>query len=238
MKKGKDKQSIFSSYCVLLMKDLRQEKRTRDMLTSMGLYSVAVIMVFGIMFSQLGKNVVILDVAGGFVWVLIVFASLLGLGRSFHFEREQGCLDGMLLAPIDHSVIYLAKVTSNTLFLFAVELITLPLFWLFFLSAETLPDAFFLSIVPLVLGTVGIAAVGTLLATITVHSSGRDVLLAVLCVPVLFPLLYSCVAATSAVLTGNSGWDVLWFNGCVGAASFDVIMILVAWLLYDQVVRT
>lgn len=228
--------SSFASYRVLLAKDLRQEMRTRDMLTSMGLYSIVVIMVFGIMFSQAGEGVEILSIAGGLVWVLIVFASLLGLGRSFSFEREQGCLEGVLLAPIDRSVIYLAKLTSNAVFLFAVELVTLPLFWLFFLSGEELPTTFFYSLLPLVLGTVGIAAVGTLLTTITVHSGGRDVLLAVLFVPALFPLLYSCVAATTAALMAQAGWDIQLFNGCVGAAGFDVIMVLVTWLLYDQVV--
>lgn len=226
----------FTAYCALVAKDVRQELRTHDMLTSMGLYSVVVLMVFGVMFMQAGDGLDVLSVAGGLVWALIVLASLMGLGRSFSFEREQGCLEGVLLAPIDRSVVYLAKLTTNLLFLGAVEAVTLPPFWFFFLVAESLPGAFALSVAPIVLGTVGISAVGTLLSTITMHARGRDVLLAVLFVPAVFPLLYCCVAATSAALLCPAGWEATFFNGVVGSAGFDVIMSVLAWLFYDYVV--
>lgn len=228
--------SGLAAYRALVAKDVRQELRTHDMLTSMGLYSVVVLMVFGVMFMQAGDGLDALSVAGGLVWVLIVLASLMGLGRSFSFEREQGCLEGVLLAPIDRSVIYLAKLTTNLLFLGAVEAVTLPLFWFFFLVGEPLPGTFALSLASIVLGTVGISAVGTLLSTITMHARGRDVLLAVLFVPAVFPLLYSCVAATSAALMCPTGWETTFFNGVVGSAGFDVIMSVLAWLFYDYVV--
>lgn len=79
---------------------------------------------------------------------MIVFASLMGLGRAFAFEKEQGCIDGLLLAPMDRSIIYLAKLTSNLLFISAVEIITLPLFYFLFLVTLEPPETFFFSLFP------------------------------------------------------------------------------------------
>lgn len=226
----------FTQFRLLLGKELRHEFRTREMLTSMGLYAFLVLIVLGAAFSQAGDMRAMGDLAGGLVWIIIVFAALLGLGRSFAYEKEGGALEGILLSPVDRGVIYLAKFTSNLLFLAAVEVIVLPLFAFFFLGMVELPDTFFASVLPLALGTVGISAVGTLLASITSHARSRDVLLAVLFIPVLFPLLYACVAATTAALAGVVEVGGAYGIGVVGSLGYDIIMAAVSWLLYDYVV--
>jgi heme exporter protein B len=228
--------STFAQYRTLLAKDLRHEFRTREMLTSMGLYAVLVLIVFGIVFALLGHDIDAKQLAGGLVWVLIVFTSLLGLGRSFAFEKESSCIEGLLLVPMDRSVIYLAKLTSNLLFLLAVEVIVLPLFYFFFLTSSHLADSFACSILPVLLGTLGISAVGTLLSSITANARGRDVLLAVLFIPVAFPLLYACVGATTACIVGADGWLDVFRVGVVMAGAYDIVMTLASWLLYDYVV--
>lgn len=228
--------STFAQYRTLLVKDLRHEFRTREMLTSMGLYAVLVLIVFGIVFALLGHDIDAKQLAGGLIWVLIVFTSLLGLGRSFAFEKESSCIEGLLLVPLDRSVIYLAKLTSNLLFLLAVEVIVLPLFYFFFLTASQLPATFMCSVMPVVLGTLGISAVGTLLSSITVNARSRDVLLAVLFIPVIFPLLYACVGATTACVMGADGWIDIFRIGVVMAGAYDIVMTLASWLLYDYVV--
>jgi len=228
--------SSFAQYRLLLAKDLRQEFRTREMLTSMGLYAVLVLIVLGVMFSQISQGVEVTPLAGGLVWVLIVFASLLGLGRSLAYEHEQQALEGLLLVPMDRGVIYLAKATSNLLFLLAVELVVLPLFYFLFLTGETPATTFFFSVIPILTGTVGIAAVGTLLASISSNARSGDVLLAVLFIPVIFPLLYSCVASTIAALTGQVELMGTFGMGVVGSLGYDIIMLAVSWLLYEYVV--
>lgn len=228
--------SAFSQYRALLAKDLQQEFRTREMLTSMGLYAFLVLIVLGTAFTQVNDPAAIADLAGGLVWVIIVFASLLGLGRSFSYEKEGGALEGLLLAPLDRGVIYLAKATSNLIFLGVVELIVLPLFYFFFLTGTDPAPTFLASMLPVFLGTVGISAVGTLLSSITAHARSRDVLLAVLFIPVLFPLLYSCVAATTAALSGSVELGGAFGTGVVGCLGYDAIMAAVSWLLYDYVV--
>jgi heme exporter protein B len=206
------------------------------MLTSMGVYALLVLVVFGAALSQVPSDFDILQMSGGLIWALIVFTSLLGLNRSFSHEKEEGSLEGILLAPLDRSVIFLAKATSNLLFLAIVEAITLPLFSFFFLTGSDLAPSLGLALGPLAAGTVGIVGIGTLLSTITMNTRGKDVLLAVLFVPLAFPLLYACVAATTAAMLGSASLMEAYLPALALAIGYDVVMILVSWLLYDFVV--
>jgi heme exporter protein B len=230
--------STFAQYRTLLAKDMRQEFRTREMLTSMGVYALLVLVVFGAALAQAAHGFDILQVSGGLIWALIVFTSLLGLNRSFSHEKEEAALEGILLAPLDRSVIFLAKATSNLLFLLAVEVIALPLFYFFFLTGSQPAPTFAMALGPLVVGTIGIAGVGTLLATITMGTRGRDVLLAVLFIPLTFPLLYACTSATTIAIVGGAMIDETYFSALALAVGYDVIMVLVSWLLYDFVVSS
>ena len=205
------------------------------MLTSMGIYALLVLIVFGAALAQAARGFDVLQVSGGLIWALIVFTSLLGLNRSFSHEKEEGALEGILLVPLDRSVIFLAKATSNLLFLAVVEVITLPLFYFFFLTGDQPASTLWMIAGPLVAGTVGIVGIGTLLATITMNTRGKDVLLAVLFIPLTYPLLYACTAATTVAVLGG---DVAgaYVPALALAAGYDVIMLLASWLLYDSVV--
>ena len=178
----------------------------------------------------------VLQMSGGLLWALIVFTSLLGLNRSFAHEKEQGCLEGILLVPLDRSVIFLAKATSNLLFLLAVEVVAVPLFYFFFLTTVTPGESFWLLAVPLFVGTVGVAGIGTLLSTITVNTRGKDVMLAVLFIPLVFPLLWACVSATTAVVVGAEGYMDVMLTSLALGVGYDVVMLLASWVLYDFVI--
>ena len=194
------KPSTFQQYKTLLRKDLEQEFRTKEMLTSMGIYALLVIIVYGAALAQTSQTTDVLQMSGGLLWALIVFTSLLGLNRSFAHEKEQGCMEGILLVPMDRSVVFLAKSTSNLLFLLVV------------------------------------AGIGTLLSTITINTRGKDVMLAVLFIPLIFPLLYACVSATTAVIVGAEGYADIMLTSLALAGGYDVIMILASWVLYDFVI--
>lgn len=230
------KVSAFAQYKALLAKDVRQELRTREMLVSMGVYALLVLTVYGAALAQVGDRLQVVSFAGGLLWALIVFTSLLGLNRSFAHETESGCLEGILLAPIDRAVVFLAKATSNLLFLLAVEVVVVPLFFLFFLSGAELAATTPLIALPLLIGTVGVAGVGTLLSTMTIDTRGKDVLLAILFIPVVFPLLYACVSATSTAFMGVEGTMGAFWSSCGVAFGYDVIMVAAAWGLYEFVV--
>ena len=228
--------STFSQYRTLLKKDLRQEFRTREMLTSMGIYAFLVIIVYGAALALTARGMDIAHMGGGLLWVLIVFTSLLGLGRSFAHEKEQGCLEGILLVPLDRSVVFLAKATANVIFMLAVEIIAVPLFYFFFMTGEPAAPTLPAIIAPLVVGTIGMAGVGTMLSTITMNTRSKDVLLAVLFIPLIYPLLFACVTATTAAITGAELWTDMFVMPLVLAAGYDVVMLLVCWVLYDFVV--
>ena len=206
------------------------------MLMSMGLYALLVIIVYGAALAQVAANLDIVQMSGGLIWSLIVFTSLLGLNRSFAHEKEQGCFEGILLVPLDRSVVYLAKATSNLLFLLAVEVVAVPLFAFFFMATAALPASFAMIVAPLFLGTVGIAGIGTMLSTITVNARGKDVMLAVLFVPLIYPLLYACVTATTAAIVGGEFWMDSFVLPLVMAGAYDVIMLALCWVLYDFVI--
>ena len=230
------KPSAFQQYKTLLAKDLRQEFRTREMLTSMGIYAFLVIIVYGAALALTANGLDVMRIGGGLLWVLIVFTSLLGLGRSFAHEKEQGCMEGIMLVPLDRSVIFLAKATANILFLIAVEIIAVPLFYFFFMSGEPVAPTFPAIVAPLLVGTVGMAGIGTMLSTITMNTRAKDVMLAVLFIPLIYPLLYACVTATTVAITGTEFWIDFFVMPLVLACGYDVVMLLVCWVLYDFVV--
>ena len=236
MSKKKAGASAWSQYKALLAKDLRIELRTREMLVSMGVYALLVLTIYGATLSQTGDALDVLNVAAGLLWALVVFTSLLGLNRSFATETQDGCLEGVLLAPTSRPTMFLAKATSNLLFLLVVEAIAVPLFFIFFLSTAQPAAEAPLIVLPLLVGSVGMAGVGTFLATMTMDTRGKDVLLAILFVPVIFPLLYACVSATSVALLGVVGQMVNFWRSLALAGGYDVIMLAAAWGLYEFVV--
>ena len=228
--------SVWRQYRALLAKDVRMELRTREMLVSMGVYALLVLTVYGATLSQTGDSLDVMSVASGLLWALIVFTSLLGLNRSFSHETENGCLEGVLLAPVSRPAIFLAKATSNLVFLLAVEVVAVPLFFLFFLSSATFAPTTPYIVLPLLVGTVGIAGVGTMLSTITMNTRGKDVMLAVLFIPLLFPLLWACVSATTCVMCAPEGFMDTFVTSMALSAGYDIVMILISWVLYDFVV--
>ena len=229
--------STFRHYKTLLRKDLRQEFRTREMLVSMGIYAFLIIIVYGAALALTARGIDIATMGGGLLWVLIVFTSLLGLGRSFAHEKEQDCMDGIMLVPMDRSVIFLAKATSNIIFMLAVEVVIVPLFFFFFMTGQPLTPTLAAIVAPLLVGTIGMAGIGTMLSTITMNTRGKDVLLAVLFVPLIYPLLYACVTATTAAITGTEFWTDFFTVPLALACGYDVVMLLVCWVLYDFVVN-
>ena len=112
----------------------------------------------------------------------------------------------------------------------------MPLFYFFFMTSVEVAPTFGFIVAPLLLGTLGMAGIGTMLSTITVNTRAKDVMLAVLFIPLIYPLLYACVTATTAAITGNEFWMDYYIMPLVLACGYDVVMLLVCWVLYDFVV--
>ena len=214
----------------MVRKDIVSELRSRETVVSMFLFVVLAMVVFHYAFTVPGGG----DLSfytGGMLWVVFVFGALLGLNRSFAHEKDEGCLDGLLLCPVDRVTIFLAKMTANLIFLGLIQLLAVPVFALFFAAgrmAAHLPA--FLALV--VLADVGIAALGTLLATIAMHTRARDLLLPILFLPLVIPLLIAAASGTSAVLAGSTG-SVSVLGRLAFLLVYDGVFLVLAYGTYD-----
>lgn len=214
----------------IVAKDVAAELRTREMLSSMFVFSLIVILIFNFAFDLRAENQKTL--APGVLWVAIAFAGMLGLSRSFIMEKDRGSMEGLLLTPVDRSAIYLGKMLGNVLFITVVEIIILPIFMVLFnLPAEVLPPL--LGVI--ILGTIGFAGVGTLFSAIAVHTRAREVLLPILLFPVVIPVLLAAVKLTAAILDGVPFAEVRnWFSLLV---AFDLIFLALSFILFDYVME-
>lgn len=210
----------------VVRKDLRSEFRTRELLSSMVLFSFLSVMVFS--FALELNRVAEREVVGGVLWVTIVFASILGLNRSLANEREQGSMDAMMLAPISRNAIYMGKMFANFLFALIVGLLLLPLMTVIFNFTLVRP----LMILTLVLGTFGFSAMGTLLATMTVQTRSRETLLPIALMPITLPVLMIVVQASSSIMEGSP--DAAWL---FTLAAIDLVYLILGVLLFEYVIE-
>jgi len=213
----------------VLWKDLAAELRSRELLSGMLVFALLVILIFN--FALELDLATRQTVTSGVLWVTFAFAGTLGLNRSMAVERDRGCLDGLLLAPVDRSALYFGKALGNLAFMLIVEAIVLPAYSILYSV-----NLFHPGLVGVVLlGSIGYAAVGTLLASMAVQARTRDVLLPILLFPVVLPVLISAVKATNAVLLGLEAAELWpWLNLLI---AYDVIFTAAAFMLFDYVVE-
>ncbi|MCJ7824341.1 MAG: heme exporter protein CcmB [Anaerolineales bacterium] len=213
----------------VVWKDLRAEYRTRELLGSMLVFALLVILIFNF---ALELDIRTREtVASGVLWVTFAFAGTLGLNRSMGVEKDRGCLDGLLLAPVDRSAIYFGKVLGNMIFMTIVEAIVLPLFSVLYNLNLVNPGL----ILVVILGSVGYSAVGTLLSTMAVQARTRDILLPILLFPVSIPLLLAAVKASNGFLQALEMTDIMPRLNIL--LVYDVIFVAVAFMLFDFVVE-
>lgn len=210
-------------------KDLSAELRSRELLSSMLVFSLLVILIFyfALELDVKARN----NITAGALWVTFAFAGTLGLNRSMAVEKDRGCLDGLLLAPVDRSVIYFGKALSNLVFMLIVEAIVLPVY-----SVMYNINLFNLGLILVTFfGSVGYIAVGTLLAAMSVQTRTRDVLLPILLFPLALPVLVAAVKASSGFLQALDMSEITpWLNILM---VYDVIFIAVAFMVFDNVVE-
>ena len=221
--------SYLRKVLAIVWKDVRAELRTKDILSSMIVFAFLSVLIFQFAFDLRADNVRL--VLPGVLWIAITFAGVLGLNRSFILEQDRGSLEGLLLAPVDRSAIYFGKLIGNLLFIFAVELLLLPLMTVLF-NVWLLTPALLLV---LALGTVGYAAVGTLFAALSINTRAREVMLPILLFPVMVPVFVAGVQAVSELLDGETLAGIArWIQLLV---AYDAIFIAAAMLLFDYVVE-
>jgi heme exporter protein B len=189
---------------VVAAKDLRVEFRTRERLVAMGAFVVLTALLFNY---AVDRTVVHPGrIAGGLIWLTLLLGGLLGLGRTFELEKEDGAFQGLLAAPLPRTSLYLGKVLSNTVLLSFITALTVLVFALFYQVA--LPRNPLPLMGVLFLGVTGFSALGTLFSGITAGTRMGETLLPVLLFPLLVPVVMFGGSATATLLAGFPASEV------------------------------
>ncbi len=221
--------SYFQTVSAVVWKDLTAEIRSREIFSAMLVFALLVVLIFNFALElEAGTRA---SVAAGVLWVTFTFAGTIGLNRSMASEKDRGCLDGLLLAPVDRSAIYFGKMVGNLAFMLIVEAVVIPVFSLLYNINLITPGLLGVTL----LGSIGYIAVGTLLSAMAVQARTRDILLPILLFPVVIPVVVAAVKASTGILQGIPMDEITpWLNLLI---VYDIIFLTAAWMIFDKVVE-
>jgi heme exporter protein B len=221
--------SFLRAIVAVVWKDLAAELRSRELISAMLVFALLVILIFS--FALELDAQARYSVTSGVLWVTFAFAGTLGLNRSMSMEKDRGCLDGLLLAPVDRSAIYFGKAIGNLAFMLIVEVIVLPVYSILYNQNLFVPGL----LLVILLGSIGYVMVGTLLSSMAVQTRTREILLPILLFPIVLPILIAAVKGSSGFLQGSELSDIMpWINLML---VYDVIFTAVAFMTFDFVVE-
>ena len=224
-------QPLLPTVRALLRKELLVELRTLESVPAMTLFAVTTFVVFHF---ALNRASVEGDLASGILWVTLLFAAILAINRLFVADAEQGGFDGFLLAPVDRSAMFIAKLATLLAFLIVLELVAVPAFAILLLGAPLGPALPGL-VATLALGDLGVAVIGTLVAAMAVRTRARDLLGPLLALPLFVPIVIGGARATSPLLVtthvvGVGGPQTRWL---LTLGLYDLVFGLIAYALFD-----
>jgi heme exporter protein B len=216
----------------IVRKDVLLERRSKETINALVFF--AVLLLFAFQFSLGPDRERLAQALPGLLWLGFLLSGLLGLGRTFMVERENDCWEALLLTPGDKSAVYVGKLIGNVLLMLAVELLLLMLFTIFF-NVDVSHAAGPLALI-VVLGTLGLASVGTLFAAMTANVRARELLFPVLLLPVQVPVLLATVKATEAAFAGDALPTYAHWLQLLAAA--DVIYLVAGVLTFEFVLES
>jgi len=216
-----------TAFMAILGKDLRTELRTMRSLPAMILFAITTFIIFRFGLDRISLSG---SLAGGVLWTTLLFAAILGINRIFVSEREEGGFDSFRLAPVDRTVLFLAKAAALFIYLSVLQLIVVPTFAVFFLDQWA-------GLVPLMLvlagANLGIAAIGTLISSMAVNSRARDLLVPLLLLPLVIPLMIAATGASAPLFdVGGPSYDDFgqWL---LVMGLYDGVFCLVGYAVFD-----
>ena len=213
----------------IVWKDIISEIRTRESIPSVLVFTLLVIVIFNFVFSD--DNETMRLAAPGILWVTFAFAGVLSLNRTFVNEREGGCIEGLLACPVSRETIYIGKMLGSLIFMLIVEVIALPVFALLYNLPVLSPEV----VITTFLATVGFVAAGTTFSAMAVNTRAREMVLALLFLPVVSPIIVSAVEASRLAISGETwGSMATWLEIII---AFDVIFIVASYLVFTFVVE-
>src|SRR5579883_1606867 len=212
---------------VITVKDLRAELRTKEAINASFAFALVILLMFSFAFDPSDETT--REISGGLLWIAFAFAGTLILNRSFARELPNDCLDALVAAPVSSSALFLGKALANYVLVLAVELVSLPVFGIFY----NVWFPFGQMLIVLALGTWGITVIGTVFSALTVNIRLREVMLPMLTYPMLVPALMAAMVMTADLAAGTPIWNQeTWLKVFVG---FDVLYTAASLALVETV---
>ena len=221
----------FRQIKVIFWKDLLLEFRTKERLIAMAAFAVLT----GILFSYTLDTTRLQpqDVAAGLIWMTIVFGGLLGVGRTFHLENQDGAFQGILMSPVPRDAVFLGKTLANFLLVYMIAILVLGVFT--FLFALEIRSSVWALLLALALGSLAFVALGTLFAAVSSGTRMGETLLPILVFPLLLPVVIWGGVVTGRLLAGRPVSEVLGSIRLLGA--FALVAVAAGALLFRFVVE-
>lgn len=222
---------MVSDILTILAKDIRLDFRSLENFFSMLFFSIIILLVFAFALPAEGYHHA--ELAPGIFWVTFMLSGMLSLNKSFQMEKENGCMEALLVSPAGRGSIFLGKMSGNIVFIMIIQAMLIPLFSLLFINSAIyhFGELYLLSFV----ATVGFSAIGTLLSGLTTDLRFKDILLPILLFPLLVPLLLAAVKITQAILLAEGlQAEANWIKLLVG---FDLIFLIISYLTFEVVME-
>lgn len=214
----------------IAVKDLRAELRTKEALNASISFALVILLLFSFAFDPTAEQT--REISGGLLWIVFAFAGALILNRSFSREQANDCLDMLVASPVSGAALFLGKAIANAVLILAVELVSMPVFGVFYNITWTRRPGW-LALV-FVLATWGLTVIGTMFSALTVNLRLRELMLPVLVYPMMIPGLMAAMQLTTLLIAGEpvAGENMVWLRLLIG---FDIIFTALAVGLVETV---
>jgi heme exporter protein B len=212
-----------------LVKDLRLEWRSKDAINSMLFFALLVVVIFSFGFDPTAEES--RKIAGGLLWVAILFATVVALNQTWTRELRNQVLDAYRLSPASPQALFLAKTVGNFIFVSILEVLMVPLFVVFY-NLRSIGPLWQLLVVAL-LATWALVVNGTFFAALSIRTRSREIMLPLILFPISIPALLAMVDATTSILTGDSS-PIFWIRLL---AVYDLVFTIVGLILFEPVLN-
>lgn len=222
---------MFSDIWAILAKDIKLDFRSMENFFSMLFFSIIILLIFAFALPADSHDQKLL--APGIFWVTFLLSGMLSLNKSFQMEKDNGCMEALLVSPTSRGAIFIGKMAGNTVFIMIIQAMLIPLFSLLFINDAIyhFGELYLLSFV----STIGFTAIGTLLSGLTTDLRFKDILLPILLFPLLVPLLLASVKITQSILSAKGFQAELdWLKLLIG---FDLVFLIISYLTFDYVME-
>jgi len=221
--------SAFGVTRTTLVKDLRMEWRSKDAINSMLFFSLLVVVIFSFAFNPTAEESRV--IAGGLIWVAVLFAAVVALNQTWAHELRNQVLDAYRVSPAPPNALFLAKALGNFLFVVILEALMAPLFVVFYQLRSVGP--LWQLVVVTLLGTWALVVNGTFFAALSIRTRSREIMLPLILFPISIPAVLAMVDATTTILSGE-GTPEFWMKMLV---VYDVVFTMVCLLLFESVLN-